>query len=423
MSQISDIKLPNINTSGLSNEKYAKKITNYLMSLEESLRYMFGNIDEDNITEHFVDTVIVKNLLVTNGDNSIIVNPEDGFQMLKGQKKQLSFDINTGKATFGGDIIGALIFSDNYIEGVSGMKIDLTNGTLKTPQASIDEEGAITSTGENRTTKISNGFIETSFIELKEDKKYVQIAPFDIICADTEDTYTSLVDIKGSSISLVKDGATKILMNMAGHIDCTDMTCDKINDGIPITDVNYDDYCAPVNHIQSSATVDLLINGDYTAYFLNGKLAATPSYCHANFQPLSASDFRLKKNITSLDNLPDEIYFNLKPYMFEFKTDSYGKGINIGLLAQEVEKQFSDNQLNPYDYHLIELRDVRKWTDEGMYVSDGKVHTVNYEQLITWGIDIDQKQQKVLDKNLDDISKMILRITQIEDVLIKNKIA
>ena len=147
MAQITDIKLPKINTDELSNEKYVKKITNYLLSLEENMRYMFGNIDEDNITDHFIKTLTVGNLRITNGVNSIIGNPDDGFKMLKDQKVQFSFDINTGIATFGGKMIGGSIESDNYFPGYSGMKIDLTDGTLSTAKFKLLPDGSIDAVG------------------------------------------------------------------------------------------------------------------------------------------------------------------------------------------------------------------------------------------------------------------------------------
>lgn len=99
-----NFKLPNINGTGLSDKKYAKKISNYLMMLEESLRYSLGNIDEDNVTEKFIQDLTVGHLLITNGENSIIGNPEDGFQMYRGIKKIIDFNLNTGKALYCGDI-------------------------------------------------------------------------------------------------------------------------------------------------------------------------------------------------------------------------------------------------------------------------------------------------------------------------------
>jgi hypothetical protein len=98
-----------------------------------------------------------------------------------------------------------------------------------------------------------------------------------------------------------------------------------------------------------------------------------------------------------MDDLPDELFYALKTKQFQYKTETYGKGIFFGLIAQELESAFKTYNLNPYDYDLIELRDVRKYTDDGMYVDD-ITHRIHYNNLISWTISMVQKQQKKINE-------------------------
>lgn len=126
---------------------------------------------------------------------------------------------------------------------------------------------------------------------------------------------------------------------------------------------------------------------------LQGNEAASTDWVQANYVPIGASDVRLKYDIHSLYDIPDELFFNLKPKRFKYKTDTYGKGINFGLIAQEVESAFLSQGLNPYDFNIIDIKDVRKYSDDGYYVSD-ETHRINYQNLISWTVSIVQKQQK-----------------------------
>jgi hypothetical protein len=57
--------------------------------------------------------------------------------------------------------------------------------------------------------------------------------------------------------------------------------------------------------------------------------------------------------------------------------------------------------LNPYDYDLIEVVDVKKYTDDGFYVKN-KTHRLNDKNLIAWIISIVQKQHNRI-QYLEDI--------------------
>lgn len=162
-----------------------------------------------------------------------------------------------------------------------------------------------------------------------------------------------------------------------------------------VTSNNIEYYVPNTNKITASNT------GYGNIDFQGFDNACGVNYAQATFAPIGASDVRLKYNIQSLANIPDELFFALKPKQFKFKTQTYGQNIHFGLIAQEVESAFETHGLNPYEYDMIELKDVKPYSDDGMYVKD-ETHRIHYNNLIAWTISIVQKQQDKI-KNLEDI--------------------
>jgi len=185
------------------------------------------------------------------------------------------------------------------------------------------------------------------------------------------------------------------------HLDgMGNMMCKTLNIGgyTPITSANI----PPIPNSTNDLYADLTSYGNID--FGNGSTenGAAVNWVQANFQPLGASDFRLKKNIRNLDELPDSLYMSLKPKLFEFKCQPYKQGSSIiGLLAQEVVSAFKNYSLDAFQYGLVEYFDAKKYTDECMYTLDGKLLRINYELFTTWGIQINQKLYKA-NKELTD---------------------
>jgi hypothetical protein len=161
----------------------------------------------------------------------------------------------------------------------------------------------------------------------------------------------------------------------------------QVNGSTVITYATRNNYYYDSNHIQPIYTGSGNVG-------LNGVNVASVNWCNATFQPLSSSDFRLKYDFKSIEELPDELYLALKPWQYRFKTNAYGKGILFGLLAQQVESAFESFGFNALDYNIIEIIDKRDNTDEGQYVSDGKVHRINYENFHAWTLYMVQKMYK-----------------------------
>lgn len=168
----------------------------------------------------------------------------------------------------------------------------------------------------------------------------------------------------------------------------------------------------PIPNSTNDLTADLTPYGNID--FMGSENAAGVNWVKDNFQPLGASDFRLKNNIRNLDELPDELYFSLKVKLFEYKCSPYKQNLSyIGLLAQEIISAFKNYSLDAFQYGIVEYFDARKYTDECMYTSDGKLLRVNYDQLISWGISINQKLYKQNTELTNRLSKLEKLVNQL----------
>lgn len=124
------IKLPNINIDDLQDSRNIKKIANYLLQLDESLRYQLGHIDEDNLTDQYIKTLTARRVVVESDLTNILIDPDVGIQVKKGDKKQFYTDAASGDLIFSGKLIGTSMESPDYAAGLSGMKIDLDNSSI-----------------------------------------------------------------------------------------------------------------------------------------------------------------------------------------------------------------------------------------------------------------------------------------------------
>jgi hypothetical protein len=164
--------LPEINIENFSNEKYVKKIANYLVGLDEQLRYMFENLDEDNLTDHFIETLMARRLVVTNDTNTILADPDVGFEISKGTTKQFYIDIATGDIIYGGKMIGGSIQSDNYKPEISGMLINLTDGSIDSTKLKINPTGGLVQSGNyvadtnGMKINLGDGTLDTKYFKL-----------------------------------------------------------------------------------------------------------------------------------------------------------------------------------------------------------------------------------------------------------------
>lgn len=316
---------------------------------------------------------------------------------------QLYIDVNTNKLIFNGTLsatainaqminalnitAGSVSSSWVYTNNLSAGQI--TTGTFSADRISggtitgINITGStITSVGSTYSTTITNGYIQSNYVSLMSGSNSTFLYPNMIQVGNADQTlYITATDIWGGGRTYLSSS-------------------------------NYPSY------IRTS-----YINPDLTAAtnidFGGAQNGASVNWCQLTFEPKSASDFRLKKNIRNLDELPDSIYFSLKPKLFEFKCDPYKMdSSSIGLLAQEVISAFENVGLDAFQYGLVEYFDARKYTDECMYTLDGKLLRINYGMFTTWGIRINQKQQLKIESQQFELVSQQFRIEKLEELIL-----
>jgi len=298
------------------------------------------------------DNIQLEGLVTANGNFKVL--PDGSIEAVNGK--------------FSGVINGSTITGTN----ISGATIN--GGTITGVTIS---GSSITTIGDYGTVSITNGFIDASYIY-----------------ANTIDSKTLTVDTismsgGGRQVFITPSGITGIIWDTGASYSF-------------LTSLNYSNYISIPQYTNQITAVD---TGYGNLDFKGFDNAAGVNWVQANFQPKTPSDVRLKYDMKPLD-LPDELFYSLKPYQFRFKPETnYGDEIRFGLIAQQVESAFEEHGLNPYDYDLIEVVDVRKYTDDGYYVND-TTHRLNDKNFIAWIIDI-LKKQKTEIENLKTLLKLL----------------
>jgi hypothetical protein len=257
MAQLPNIKVPEIDTVQLNNTKYAKQILNYLMSLDESLRYMFGNLDDENMTSKFIKDLTVENILITNGENSIIGNPTDGFKLVKGTKVVMHLDIIKGDATFNGKVesasgnIGGWIITEDGLSNLNtNAKIKLYDG--QNLSAMFEKSGIHFFDRFTAEGPYQGGLMVTHRSDGQEGYNsglcLVQIGDADYISMGyTVDTEPGAGVIESDFIYTARGMTTSLGDYAPGFhfekdVHFTNIFCSLLNDGVPITTKNKDNH-------------------------------------------------------------------------------------------------------------------------------------------------------------------------------------
>ncbi len=288
-----------------------------------------------------------------------------------------TFDSNGGITSIDGAVLKTgTVVADTVKVGISIDSPIINGGTIN--------GGTFTTTGGYGTVTISNGGMIADY-------------------ASVTSLYVPTQLYVGGSIHMVA---------YDGSISAAKMTCYNLNNGVPVTSDNVGSQA--VWYASSSGTVSSLsghttneITASDTGYgnidFQGFDNAAGVNYVQNNYQRITTSDIRLKYDIHSLDDIPDEIFYGLKPKRFRYKTPFHGDKMFFGLIAQQLENAFKAHGLDPYEYDLIEVKDVKKYTDDGFYVKD-ETHRIHYNNLIAWLIKIVQKQNERI-MHLENIIK------------------
>jgi hypothetical protein len=339
--------------------------------------------------------------IAVNGSNKLYVDTVNNRLNIEGYINATGGTL--GDLTVNGTLTGGTI-SGSYINGgtITGGTVTGTNITGSTISGST-----LTSTGYRdsiyQKTLIQNGYITTNYIKVKPMNSN-----------DFSDDSAGYTFIGAKQIGIYNNGANELLITN-GNIVCTGVKCEN-GDGTFKTMTLSGALTANGGMSASSGTfgtisgqtvysggqivlttynihTNIIPADDSTDGYIqfNGARAAGYNWVDNNFQRKSSSDFRLKKNIKSLEELPYGLFMELKPKMYEFKCKGYGEGTHFGFLAQEIESAFEKYGYSALDYNIIEIRDKRDNLDEGQYLLDGKIHVVNYENMHAWNTLMIQK--------------------------------
>jgi hypothetical protein len=296
----------------------------------------------------------------------------------------------------------------------STMEASIINGSVL--NGTTINGGAFNSTGYGAgylsKTNIDDGFIQTHFIK---------VSPMNLITQDFSPDSSGYLALSPSSIGFF-NGSTQSNFNVTSdgtiqgkYMTLTDnLNVGTINGSLPITNLNMYNYLANKTHGHSSLEINPSLTPSYNINYPGSINGASVTWCNSTFQPLTASDMRLKKNIRNLDELPDDLYYSLKPKLFEFKCEPYKQNVsNIGLLAQEVISAFKNYSLDAFQYGIVEYADVRSYTDECLYITGEKLLRISYDQFITWGILINQKLYDANNKLANRVDELETKVNLI----------
>ena len=182
-----------------------------------------------------------------------------------------------------------------------------------------------------------------------------------------------------------------------------------------------------LKHFIDDSTVSFCQDGNGSLWYKNSEVVNRRDGDNY-YQSKSSSDFRLKKEITSLSDV-ESIYLSFKPKSYKFKDEKFqnNEKIHNGLIAQQVITVLSDNGVNWEDTDLVEEYECREYMDEGQYT--GKTaYRINYENLHAYHIAFAQsmykkietleKQNKGKDEKINDLEQ---RLSKLESLLLSKE--
>jgi hypothetical protein len=355
---------------------------------------------------------------------------EDGNEIESNDKLEFKSCLQACTGTFtgtvqAGQVIGGTVegttINGSTINGtvINGSTIyggEIIGGTITSEAGGIDygtvtiDDGAVISSFDNGGDHIELTMGGVSFdvgIHLADGRTaYSNLQHSGVRTGLTGGSYAEYLR---SGINIGTSSSYNFTADNSGNVSCKTLS---INGASPLTTSNYSSYAAPISHMQSSYTITPTLTAAQNISLYGEPNAASTWWVNANFEKLSASDFRLKKNIFDI-NIPNDVYFDLKPKQYEFKCDENRNGVCFGLVAQQTQNVFSKYGLNPTDYNLFRFSDPKSYTDEGLYVGKDKINSINYENMTSWTVKIVQD----LNKKISDLES---RINVLEDKLSEN---
>jgi hypothetical protein len=304
---------------------------------------------------------------------------------------------------------GSINIGNRFVVSTGGVVTINSNSLIvNSTNFTLTADGTLTAVNGNFTGNVTSSIITGStFTNVNSSNTQVAKIQNGIFYGTqviTTDYNSAIGGIAGTTFGVLRPGYLSVGTGTGlsftttieyGEITTSSIVCTTINNGTPITTANRTSYTYPPStHYQDSTTINPVTTGGGNVG-LNGLNVASVNWVNANFQPLSSSDFRLKKNIKPLSDIPIEIYLELIPTQFEFIDDPYNKGVVFGFVAQDVIKLFEKYGFNALEYNLVEKAPIRTdIPDERKYIEDGFKYRINYTNFNAWTVLITQKLWK-----------------------------
>lgn len=367
---------------------------------------------------------------ITNKVNSVKINPNDKeiFKISKDSKKLIYFD-SEGNAHFEGKIdasimesstIKSSLFLSEYDNGTTSYTMKLFGDGLYF-YGSNGNFGHYNDYYHSIKTEIANGCIYmegddpvTEIVAITPKKSFIYDLSVNTILTQNMNVrsslYNSVGDLSiGSDINMNKNS----LFNVSGISGLPISGDGKITfNGTTIP--TYDAALGLVNASQSylytviSNLTTYDITPDITSYgninFKGLPNGASTEWVDDHFQRKSDSDFRLKKEILSINQLDyKNFYKQLKPKSYRLKSEYKNNKVHFGLIANQLKSLFERLGYDYQDFDIIEERRNIPYYDDGQYTPNSSTHlAINYENLHALHIsmiqDLDQRETDVEEK-------------------------
>ncbi len=338
--------IPVITAEGLAEQKERRQIANSLMLLDEKLRYLFGHINEENVTADFRENYLVQGQVFRNYVKDVAGN----FSAMEQEAEKIRLSV----ADAVGDI-AALTLTAN---GLSTRVAD-AEGNLST----------LTQTAKGLTARVesveSDATAAYSLAEQAADR-------FTWLVADGEDASEMILTDDFLAIlsdSLVIDADVELygLMTVwrdddfdraGGYMgySTTDDLFSGNAEGIFLFDRS--ESCFVGAH-ESGVTLEAdgygamlyYANGNFMPTTDDEQMMGDPNYrwqgVYAANGTIQTSDLRYKKDMDYELEKYEDFFLGLKPVRYRMKN---GSRYHIGFLSQEVEENLLANGLTDMDF-------------------------------------------------------------------------
>lgn len=337
--------------------------------------------------------------IAVNGSNKLYVDTVNNRLVMNGEINATSGTL--GNLTVSGTLTGGTIYGTT----VSASTINGTTINSATINGGDINGAKFTTTGSTYSTVITDGYIDTTYIRLSSGSTTTSITPNSTTITASSGsvgiTPTRISITNGSQTSSIEPSniVTPYISSPSG--DISNFTSNYIN----VTTANISSLNSD-SHTHYTSQITPVDTGYGNIDFAGSLNAASVEYVQTHFEPISTSDFRLKKEIQDINDDIISFVYSIKTKAYKFK-DSDDK-IHFGILAQEMEHNLISN-CGSLNYAITDTMKPRLDTNEGFYVGE-ELHRIDYKELITPCIYIIQQQKKLIDD-------LYVRVGKLENIL------